>query len=96
MPVGICNKPGGISTGLDRAAYQVEMTADKMVYELDYTEPCCIVMGSEENGVFPALMKICDEKIKIPMAGGFESLNVSVATGIILYETMKQRNPQTS
>lgn len=36
-------------------------------------------------------MKICDEKIKIPMARDFESLNVSVATGIILYEVMKQR-----
>jgi 23S rRNA (guanosine2251-2'-O)-methyltransferase len=71
--------------------FATEMTAEKMVYELDYTEPCCIVMGSEENGVFPALMKICDEKIKIPMAGSFESFNVSVATGIVLYEMMKQR-----
>jgi len=68
-----------------------EMTADKMVYEVDYTEPCCIVMGSEDNGVFPALLKICDEKIKIPMAGSFESFNVSVATGILLYEAMKGR-----
>ncbi|HEV8269673.1 MAG TPA: TrmH family RNA methyltransferase [Chitinophagaceae bacterium] len=48
-------------------------------------------MGSEEKGIYPALLKICDEKIKIPMAGGFESFNVSVATGIILYEAMKQR-----
>ena len=71
--------------------YATEMTADKMVYEMDYTEPCCIVMGSEDNGVFPALLKICDEKIKIPMAGDFESFNVSVATGIVLYEMMKQR-----
>jgi 23S rRNA (guanosine2251-2'-O)-methyltransferase len=71
--------------------YATEMTADKMVYELDYTEPCCIVMGSEDNGVFPALLKICDEKIKIPMAGDFESFNVSVATGIVLYEMMKSR-----
>jgi 23S rRNA (guanosine2251-2'-O)-methyltransferase len=40
---------------------------------------------------FRRLMKICDVKFKIPMAGKFESLNVSVATGIILYEAMKQR-----
>ena len=71
--------------------FATEMTASKMLYELDYTEPCCIVMGNEENGVFPALMKICDEKIKIPMAGNFESFNVSVATGIVLYEAMKSR-----
>ncbi len=68
-----------------------EMTAEKNVADCDYKAPCAIVMGSEEKGIYPALMKICDEKIKIPMARDFESLNVSVATGIILYEAMKQR-----
>lgn len=71
--------------------YASEMTAVKNIDEIDFTEPCAIVMGSEEKGIYPALMKICDEKIKIPMKGDFESLNVSVATGIILYEAMKQR-----
>ena len=71
--------------------YATEMKAEKNFSDIDFTEPCAIVLGSEEKGVYPALLKICDEKIKIPMAGGFESLNVSVATGIILYETMKQR-----
>ena len=70
-----------------------EMKAEKAVYEIDFKEPVAIVMGSEEKGIYPALMKICDEKFKIPMAGDFESLNVSVATGMILYEAMKQRNP---
>ncbi len=68
-----------------------EMKAAKNITEIDFTEPCAIVMGSEEKGIYTALIKICDEKIKIPMAGDFESLNVSVATGIILYEAMKQR-----
>ncbi|AXY73051.1 23S rRNA (guanosine(2251)-2'-O)-methyltransferase RlmB [Paraflavitalea soli] len=68
-----------------------EMKAEKKVYELTYTEPCCIIMGSEDKGVFSGLLKICDEVFNIPMAGEFESLNVSVATGIILYEAMKQR-----
>lgn len=68
-----------------------EMTASKNIFEVDLKEPIAIVMGSEEKGIYPALMKICDEKFKIPMAGDFESLNVSVATGIILYEAMKQR-----
>ena len=71
--------------------FATEMTADKMLFDLDFTEPCCIVMGSEDKGVFPALLKICDEKIKIPMAGNFESFNVSVATGIVLFEGLKQR-----
>ncbi len=68
-----------------------EMTAAKNIFDCDFKEPCAIVMGSEDNGIYPALMKICDEKIKIPMAADFESLNVSVATGMILYEVMKQR-----
>ena len=68
-----------------------EMTAKKNLHELSFTEPCCIVMGSEDKGVFAPLMKICDEKFKIPMVGQFESLNVSVATGMILYEAMRQR-----
>lgn len=68
-----------------------EMTANTLVYDLDFREPVAIVMGGEEKGIYPALMKVCDEKFKIPMAGEFESLNVSVATGMILYEAMKQR-----
>ncbi|MGZ3895340.1 MAG: 23S rRNA (guanosine(2251)-2'-O)-methyltransferase RlmB [Flavisolibacter sp.] len=68
-----------------------EMTAEKAVFDMEWKEPVAIVMGSEEKGIYPALMKQCDEKFKIPMLGGFESLNVSVATGMILYEAMKQR-----
>ena len=70
-----------------------EMTAAKNVFDVDFKEPVAIVMGSEEKGIYPALMKVCDEKFRIPMTGDFESLNVSVATGMILYEAMKQRLP---
>ena len=68
-----------------------EMTAEKALFELDLKEPLAVIMGSEEKGIYPALMKACDEKFKIPMTNDFESLNVSVATGMILYEAMKQR-----
>jgi len=71
--------------------YATEMKAEKSFTDIDFTEPCAIIMGSEEKGIYPALLKICDEKIKIPMKGDFESLNVSVATGIILYEAMRLR-----
>jgi 23S rRNA (guanosine2251-2'-O)-methyltransferase len=71
--------------------YASEMTATVQVADLPYTEPCCVIMGSEDKGVFPGLIKICDGVFKIPMAGEFESLNVSVAAGIILYEAMKHR-----
>lgn len=68
-----------------------EMKAAKKVYELDLKEPCAIVMGGEEKGIYPALLKICDEQFQIPMTGDFDSLNVSVATGIVLYEVGRQR-----
>lgn len=68
-----------------------EMKAATTIDNIDFTEPCCIVMGGEENGVYAAVQKICDEIFYIPMATKFESLNVSVATGMILYEVMKQK-----
>ncbi|MFT3678813.1 MAG: 23S rRNA (guanosine(2251)-2'-O)-methyltransferase RlmB [Ferruginibacter sp.] len=69
-----------------------EMTASKKIVDIDFKEPCAIVLGGEEHGIYPALMKICDEQFQIPMPGDFESLNVSVANGIILYECMRQRS----
>ncbi len=72
--------------------YASEMTAAKKIDDINFSEPAAIIMGSEDKGIYPALMKICDEQFKIPMAGEFESLNVSVATGIILYEVSKQRS----
>lgn len=68
-----------------------EMNAPKKVFELPLAEPCCIVMGSEDKGVQPYIRKAADEHFTIPMAGDFDSFNVSVATGIILYEAMKHR-----
>jgi 23S rRNA (guanosine2251-2'-O)-methyltransferase len=68
-----------------------EMRADKNVHELDLTIPACIIMGDEGRGVQPFLAKAADYFFKIPMATNFDSFNVSVAAGIILYEGMKQR-----
>src|SRR2546423_4538242 len=68
-----------------------EMSAVKNVDKIDFKEPVAIILGSEEKGIYPALMKQCDEQFKIPMTRDFESLNVSVASGMILYEVMKQR-----
>jgi 23S rRNA (guanosine2251-2'-O)-methyltransferase len=68
-----------------------EISAVKKVFEIDFSEPSCIVMGSEDKGVQPYIHKAADEHFTIPMAGHFDSYNVSVATGIILYEAMKRR-----
>lgn len=73
------------------SVYASEMTASQSLFQLELTAPCAIVMGAEDKGVFSGMQKISDAVFKIPMAGKFESLNVSVAAGMILYEAMKQR-----
>lgn len=71
--------------------FATDMQASVAISEANFTEPVAIVMGSEEKGIYPALVKVCDEKVRIPMVGDFESLNVSVATGMVLYEVVQQR-----
>lgn len=71
--------------------YTSEMDAPKKLFELDLKDPCCFVMGGEHDGVQSVISKAADEKYAIPMLGDFDSLNVSVAAGITLYESMKQR-----
>ncbi|MFN4976029.1 MAG: 23S rRNA (guanosine(2251)-2'-O)-methyltransferase RlmB [Bacteroidota bacterium] len=73
------------------SVFTSEMRAEKKIHELPLTGPCCVIMGAEGKGVQPYLAKAADYFFSIPMAGKFNSFNVSVAAGIILYEAMKQR-----
>lgn len=61
-------------------------------HQSNYRVPCAIIMGSEESGISNELLKIADQLVKIPVKGKIESLNVSVATGILLFEAVKQRS----
>ena len=72
-------------------AFASSMNSEKKVFELSLDLPCCLMMGSEDKGLQPYLNKAADELFTIPMAGDFDSFNVSVAAGIILYEAMKKR-----
>jgi 23S rRNA (guanosine2251-2'-O)-methyltransferase len=62
------------------------------LYDSDLSGPIAIIMGSEEDGISGEYLKLCDLKVKIPMSGKIESLNVSVSTGIVVYETLRQRS----
>ena len=62
------------------------------IYATDLTGPLAIVMGSEESGMRRLTREKCDDITKIPMAEGVESLNVSVAAGIALFEAVRQRS----
>lgn len=65
--------------------------AEQTYTSVDYTDPVAIVMGSEDEGINPAHLKICSEWVRIPVLGTIESLNVSVAAGIMLYEVVRNR-----
>ncbi len=65
---------------------------DNTIYNIDFSEAVAIIMGSEDRGVNPSVLKIVDEKAKLPMFGTIGSLNVSVACGAFLYEVVRQRN----
>jgi 23S rRNA (guanosine2251-2'-O)-methyltransferase len=69
---------------------------DTLIYEADFTQPTAVIMGSEENGISNEYLKRSDMQVKIPMVGKIASLNVSVATGIVLFEAVKQRLNATS
>ena len=64
---------------------------ENSVYDVDFNQPIAIIMGSEHKGVSNSVLKMVDYKAKLPLLGEIESLNVSVACGVFLYETIRQR-----
>lgn len=65
--------------------------SDKNMYDINMTGPCAFIVGSEGHGISPAMLKISDDCARIPMSGEIASLNVSVATSVVLYEAVRQR-----
>ncbi|HEX5388421.1 MAG TPA: 23S rRNA (guanosine(2251)-2'-O)-methyltransferase RlmB [Burkholderiaceae bacterium] len=65
--------------------------APKTLYQMDLKGPTALVLGAEGDGMRQLTRKTCDELVSIPMAGAVESLNVSVASGVCLYEALRQR-----
>ena len=61
------------------------------LYDVSFKESCAIIMGSEDRGINPSILKVVDDKAKLPLLGDIESLNVSVACGAFLYEVVRQR-----
>lgn len=70
--------------------------APKTLYEVDLTGPTALVLGAEGDGMRQLTRKTCDELIGIPMMGAVSSLNVSVASGVCLYEALRQRGQGTT
>lgn len=65
---------------------------NKTIYDVSFKAPTAIIMGSEDKGVSPSVIKAADQAAKIPLMGEIESLNVSVACAVFLYEVVRQRS----
>ena len=65
--------------------------SEKNIYDVNLKVPIAIIMGSEQKGINKSVINLSDESVKLPMYGKIESLNVSVACGIFLYEIVRQR-----
>ncbi|MEL6143369.1 MAG: TrmH family RNA methyltransferase, partial [Bacteroidota bacterium] len=68
-----------------------DLAAKDYLHDLELTEPICLVMGSEGEGISEGVSRAADVRFKIPQAGELNSFNVSVAAGILLYEAMRRR-----
>ena len=75
-------------------AFGADMDGKDYTY-FDYNIPCAIVIGNEGKGIGPLVAKKCDEMISLPMFGEINSLNASVAAGVIMYEVVRKRNFKT-
>ena len=78
-------KPAGIQI------VAITEKTNKPLFDIDFTKPTALIMGSEHKGISSSVLKNADTKGNIPLLGEIESLNVSVACGVALYETVKQR-----
>lgn len=78
------------SAGLQAVA--VSEKANKELFWYDFTPPTLLVMGSEDRGISGEVLKTCDGQVAIPMRGKIESLNVSAAAAVMLFEVVRQRN----
>ena len=98
----VFNIPIAKVTHLKDAVYYLQASGVEVVaasekskqslYELDLNKPLAIIMGAEDKGISPALLKTVDHLARIPMEGDIASLNVSVACGVFLFEAVRQRS----
>lgn len=79
---------------LQAEGYQVVGATEKsrkLLYDADFRKPTALVMGAEYTGISKEVLKLCDEQLAIPMIGKIESLNVSAAAAVLLFEIVRQR-----
>lgn len=99
IPVASVDNNVELIKALKAKAFQTfvaHLGAKKNHFEVDFTCPVALIIGNENRGPSPEFIENADYKVKIPMVGNIESLNASVATGILLYEIVRQRSTGAS
>lgn len=94
LPVCRERSTAGAVRFLKDNGYRIVAASEKVdinYTQVDYTVPVAIVMGAEDTGITPEVLKLCDTFVSIPQFGHIGSLNVSVAAGVIMYEVVRQR-----
>ncbi len=96
LQITVCrdNNLKDVITFLQESGIRVIAVTEKsedFYFKEDYTIPVALILGSEEDGISPAYLKMADSLVKIPLEGNIESLNVSVAAGVTMYEVVRQR-----
>ena len=92
----VCREKNLMDAMLLMQAYGIQLLActeksSKEIYDADFSGPICLILGSEEDGISPALLRRIPEHVKIPLLGKVSSLNVAVAAGMVLSEAVRQR-----
>ncbi|MEI6576310.1 MAG: 23S rRNA (guanosine(2251)-2'-O)-methyltransferase RlmB [Bacteroidota bacterium] len=100
MNVPVCRAPNLKNTlrFLRESGLQVVAVTEKAkdeYYEIDLSTPTALILGSEEDGISDAYLRLSDQQVRIPLLGEVLSLNVSVAGGVLMYEVVKQRLTQS-
>ncbi|GHT03171.1 rRNA methyltransferase [Bacteroidia bacterium] len=93
VPVAVCSNEDALAFLKNKqiSAFAAELTAAQWYQDTDFTAPSAVVMGTEADGLTDFWLKNADARIKIPMRGVIDSLNVSVSTAILTFEAMRQR-----
>ena len=79
---------------LQQEGFQAVAATEKsriLLYDADFRRPTVLVMGAEDRGISKEVLKLCDEQLAIPLIGHIESLNVSAAAAVMLFEVVRQR-----
>lgn len=94
VPVGVASSEEALLWLREKGikVYAAELTAAQWYHKTDFTLPSAVIMGTEADGLTPFWLKAADARIKIPMRGAIDSLNVSVSTAVLTFEAMRQRS----